>query len=136
MTRRLQHSLFLLGILLGCLTAVATGTAAPEKRPAQGYSRLLTQQADLPADQGSLVEDCLMEGARLRQGTGNDGAIPVRQFEELRTFCRQAVRFEHQPPNLADPAADAREHTVQRQRLRDRHRQAMRELGALAPRAH
>lgn len=123
MTRRLQRSLFLLGLLFGCLTAVATGTAAPGRRPVHGYSRLLTRQAVLTSDRGSLVEDCLMEGARLRQAAGASGAIPARQFEELRAFCRQAARFENQPPALADPDAAARERAARRQRLRARHHQ-------------
>jgi len=135
MARRLQRSLILLGVLLGCMAAVATGTATPEKRPMQGYSRLLERQAAAPADQGSLVEDCLMEGARLRLAAGAAGVIPERQFEELRAFCRQAARLETRRPDTPDPDAAARQRELERHDLRERHRQAMRQLGA-APSPH
>lgn len=128
MARRLRKSVLFVGILLACLTAVATGAAAPATRQPQGFSRLLDRRATA-GQEGSLVEDCLMETARLRSATKASGTIPQRQFEELRSYCRQAARIESWHPTGPDADADERQRLAERQQLQKRHAQNMRQLG-------
>jgi hypothetical protein len=128
MVKRVQRSVLLVALLLACLGAVAT--AMPQGQAPSGYARLLTRKARLIVPQNSLVEDCLMEKARLREAAGPSGLIPELQFEELRQFCRAAARVEAASIGgdgvpLSDAAlATARAH------VRERHRQALQELGA------
>jgi hypothetical protein len=132
MGKRIQRSLLLVGLLLACMGAVATGTAMPERRAPQGYSRLLQRQARMPLPQGSLVEDCLMEQARLRQHYGESSAIPSRRFEELRRFCREAARIEAQGEGIASAEVSSFEREAAREQVRERHRQALAEIEASA----
>lgn len=124
MSKRAKHSLLLVGVLLVCMGAVATGTAMPQGRAPQGYARLLQRQARLLPAQNTLMADCLMEQTRLRQQAGNQ-PIPEARFEELRQFCRAAARVESQPQNT-NPHSVERE--TAREQIRQRHRQALDQL--------
>jgi hypothetical protein len=130
MGKRVQRSLLLVGVLLACMGAVATGTAMPGGRIPQGYTRLLERQARMSVPQGSLVADCLMEQAWLRERAGESAAIPARQFEELRQFCREAARIEGQGEGIASADVSSFEREAARERVRERHRQARREFAA------
>lgn len=126
MGKRVQRRVLLVGVLLACLGAVAT--ARPEGQVPRGYSRLLTRQARLIVPQESVVEDCLMEKARLGQAAGASGRIPDREFEELRRFCRAAAKVESPDAGSADPGLSDTARQAARQRLREQHRQAMQAL--------
>ena len=130
MGKRVQRSLLLVGVLFGCLAAVASGTANPGERAPQGYSRLLERQAVPASTQGSLVADCLMEETRLRLASGASGVIPDRAFEELRHFCREAAWIEGQAARVATDAPSSADHEAARQRIRERHRLAMQAYAA------
>lgn len=127
MARRVQRSLVLLGLFLTAMVAVASGTALPDGRPAAGYARLLEGQGPLPTYQESLLADCRMEEARLR-AEADGGVIPPRLFEELLTFCHEAARLDARSTGIASADQSAWEQAAARERVRERHRQAMREL--------
>jgi hypothetical protein len=130
MGKRLQRSLSLLGIFLATMAAVASGTVMPGSRPVGGYARLLESQAPTPTTQESLVAECLMEEARLRAKSGS-GGIPGRQFEELRTFCREAARLDGQGAGIASAGQSAWEQATARERIRERYRQAKQDIAAM-----
>jgi hypothetical protein len=129
MGKRLKRSLSLLGIFLATMAAVASGTAMPGGRPVAGYARLLERPAPKAAAQESLVTDCLMEDARLRAQAGT-GAIPSRQFEELRAFCREGAQLDSQGSGIASADISPWERATARERIREHYRQAKQDVAA------
>lgn len=124
MSKHAKHSLLLVGVLLVCMGAVATGTTLPQAPAPQGYGRLLQRQARLLPTQKTLMADCFMEQTRLRQQAGTE-PIPEARFEELRQFCRAAARVETKPQS-DDPASVERE--TARDQIQQLHRQAVHQL--------
>lgn len=69
-----------------------------------------------------------METARLRLAAKETGKISDRQFDELRSYCRQAAQIESRHPAGPDAEAAERQRLAKRQELAKRHAQAMRQL--------
>ena len=132
MAKRVQRSLVLLGVFLAAMAAVASGTSLPDNRPTSAYARLLERQRPGAVPAESLLADCRMEEARLRAASP-DGVIAPRLFEELLTFCHEAARLDAQGTGIASADRPAWELDAARERLRERHRQAMRDLMGQVP---